>query len=526
VAAPDLGPLDQLRDRANTLAGAWSARALASTTVGRERALLRLLGVSGVDAARRPLAWATVDRHVASSPAALGAGIVLPFAMAIVEYDVPPQQVALDAAAGTIDLAAEAELLAHEDRRAIAETEARRLAQAALDRIDANRTARRELSDLLGEPPRPWIGATIRAPGVDAARNESLAAIAAGADLIRIDVPIGRELTTRLQEAGLDAPVWRAADGRIEAQDGSEEAPAGSQRALATLRRAMDEAAAERRSYVRLAVTAAPLSAPESAVVSAFERIDLADADPMTEIVAGRVDPDRAIVDHAFAHRLLARAGVVIAIGAGPLAVAPDLASGQPSDPPLRSGRALALQLLSVAIARRNGVPDRQIVLGALPAWLTGEARPAARAAAEVALRRALHPDLPLLFDEPVAGRAGVDPWAAIVAAVQPLPGTGLIIRRASSALEAAIGSTRESATVVADLTGSFGTRPLAGPALDHARASARAALDTIDRLSNEGWRSILGDEPKNGDRGRLGADAVADLTEAFDPFGLDAPAA
>ena len=45
----DWGPLDTLMARAEALAGAWGARARASTTIGQERAILRLFGVSGLD---------------------------------------------------------------------------------------------------------------------------------------------------------------------------------------------------------------------------------------------------------------------------------------------------------------------------------------------------------------------------------------------------------------------------------------------------------------------------------------------
>src|SRR4051794_29920639 len=138
----DLGPLDRLAERAETLAGAWTARARASTTVGRERALLRMLGVSGLDAAGRPLAWSVVDRYLAGGAARLSSGILLPFAMALVEYDLDPQRLALDVASSAIDLGLEAALLSEPERRAVAEEEARRLIGAAIERIDANRTAR------------------------------------------------------------------------------------------------------------------------------------------------------------------------------------------------------------------------------------------------------------------------------------------------------------------------------------------------------------------------------------------------
>ena len=71
--AEPYGPIDKLAERADTLAGAWAARARTSTTVGRERALLRLFGVGGLDAAGRPLAWAAVDRYLAGGRHELGA---------------------------------------------------------------------------------------------------------------------------------------------------------------------------------------------------------------------------------------------------------------------------------------------------------------------------------------------------------------------------------------------------------------------------------------------------------------------
>ena len=71
------GPLDRLW-RGRALAGAWGARARASTTIGQERAILRLFGVTGLDAAGRPLAGATVDRWLAGDPRGLGNGIALP----------------------------------------------------------------------------------------------------------------------------------------------------------------------------------------------------------------------------------------------------------------------------------------------------------------------------------------------------------------------------------------------------------------------------------------------------------------
>jgi hypothetical protein len=515
----DLGPLDQIADRAATLAGAWAGRARASTTVGRERALLRMFGVSGLDAAGRPLAWSVVDRYLGGGPGRLAGGIVLPFAIALAEYDLAPQQLALDVASGAVDLGLEAALLREPDRRAIAEEEARRLVAAAFERIDANRTARSELIALLGEPHRPWIGAAVGEPDLAGALNEARSAVDAGADLLQIEVPIGRELSERLRKAGRDAPVWRPRGGVTGPDPGLlEEAPSGSQRALGSLRRDLDEAAAQRRGYVRLGIVPPALGIPESAIVAGFERIDVTVSDPLAEIVDGHVAPDRALADHAFGQALLARAGVVVALGAGPLVVGPDLARGVPSNPSSRAGRALALQLLAVAIARGNGVPDDQIVVGGLTSWLAGETNPVAFAAGEIALRRVLLPTIGLILEEPRAeGRASGDLWPSLVAAVQPSRGTTAILRRAPTAAD--MRATRIAASVAAALAASTEPPVLAGAALEHARLTAAAALRTLDRLADDGWRAVIGDGPAEALDMRIGADAVAERSDPFDPL-------
>jgi hypothetical protein len=513
----DLGPLDRLSERAATLAGAWAARARASTTVGRERALLRLFGVAGLDSAGRPLAWAVVDRYLGGGPGRLGGGIVLPFAMALAEYDVDPQRLALDVASGAVDLGMEAALLREPDRRAIAEEEARRLIGAALERIDANRTARVELIDVLGEPRRPWIGAGIAEPDLSGALSEARAAVAGGADLLQVDVPIGRELTDRLRLAGHDAPIWRPrADVAPPDLEALELAPIGSQRALASLRTDLDESAAQRRAYVRLGIVPPPLGLPESAIVAGFERVDVAVSDPLAEIVDGHIAPDRALADHAFGQALLARAGVVVAVGAGPLVVGPDLARGLPSSPSSRAGRALALQLLAIAVARGNGLPDEQIVAGGLTSWLVGETDAVACAAGEIALRRVLLPGIGLLFDEPIAdSRATAELWPALVAALQPSEGTAAVIRRGSGVRH--LRQTRVAAGVAARIAATLDAPRLGGPALEHARETAAAALRTLDRLADDGWRSVIGDGPS--EVSGLGADAVAERSDPFDPF-------
>ncbi len=519
------GDTDRLIQLATTLAGAWGGRARASTSIGQERAVLRLFGVHDVDTDGRPLAGEVIDRYIGDDATRLAAGVTLPFTMALLEYDASPQQLALDIASGAVDLALEAELLREPDRRAVAEEEARRLTGAAIARIDANRTARRELVGLLGDAPRPWIGTTLVEAVASAALDEATARVGDGTDLLRVEVPVGRELASRLTDAGVELPDWPSLDEERFPPDrrGAPEdiAPTGSQRGLGELRRVLDEVGAGRRGYVRLATAAPALAAPEQAVVAAFERVDVVEADAMAEIVSGSIDPDRALADHAFSRRLLRRAGVSLLLGAGPLVVAPDLAAGIPSDPATRAGRALALQLLGVALARGDGIAAEQLIVGALPPWLIDESWPAARAVAEVALRRALLPEHPLAFEEPATIPANAAAWPFVLAGVLP-PGStaALVMRRpAGGPMKPAVLGSRAAAAVAGELGLALGERQLEGIALDHARAVVAAAVRTLERLGDAGWRSVLGDAPGGGERIRLGGDAVVERTEPFDPL-------
>jgi len=47
------------------------------------------------------------------------------------------------------------------------------------------------------------------------------------------------------------------------------------------------------------------------------------------------------------------------------------------------------------------------------------------------------------------------------------------------------------------------------------------AAADTLERLRDTGWDSVLGMPPGLAGQTRLGADAVTERTEAYDPVGL-----
>jgi hypothetical protein len=544
-----------VRRRAADLAGELSRSARRSATIAQERAVLRMLGVDGLDRAGRPLATSLAERYCGSDRGRLARGVILPFVAALIEYDLPARDLALDVAAGAIDLGLEAELLERPKRLVAAEKRASAMIDAALVRFDANRTVGRDMHEVLGLPEEPWFGVSLQATEVVPAVAEIRKLVDDGVDVIAVRVPASWEFAEARRHAGLettdlfefevrerdrssDRGVGRgrqgagrvigaaASRGRRHAQPNRPEAervPAGSQRGLAALRKATDEASARRGCYASLMTVASAFAAPEQAVVAAFERVDYVVGDPIREIVEDNVDPERALADHAFAHRLQARAGCRVVIGAGPLALGADVASGLPSAAATRSGRGLALQALGVELALADGVPSDRLFLGAVPEWVAAEGS-AASMLVESWLRG-------LVFH---GHRLVVSGSAAQTSAPGGLAGLVSILAGGSASLVIQDAATDRVGVVATDLSAaasasravraSLGDGRLHGDAADAAELTLNAATATLERLAAEGWESLLGPGGQGGGDGRdtdegrgperLGGSAVVDRAD------------
>ena len=517
--------VDQVRRRAADVAGGLSRSARKTATIAQERAVLRMLGVDGLDRAGRPLATTLAERYCGSDTGRLARGVLLPFVVAMIEYDMPAHELALDGVSGAIDLGLEAELLERPGRLAAAEKRAGVLIEAALARFDANRTATREMRDVLGQPDEPWLGIDLHATEMVAGIAEARSMIADGADVIQVQVPASWEFAEARRHAGLEtpglfesqlprrgrdvAPVGRRARSQ-PLHPADEPVPVGSQRGLAALRKAVDDAAAERRCYASIMTVTSAFAAPEQAVVAAFERIDFVGADPICEIVEDNVDPERALADHAFAHRLQARAGCRVVIGPGPLALGADVASGIPTDAITRAGRALALQALGVEIALADGLQADRLMLGAVPDWVAGDGD-AGEILLQTWLRRAVFPDHRLV----IGGSKGWLSWpggpAALVSAMTGAPINLAVEPGGPGKVKTLAGDLAAAAGTARALRASLGDGDLHGAAVDVAGQTLRAASDVLEKLAAEGWGSLLGPDGRGADGERLGRSAVVE---------------
>ena len=86
---------EKVRRQAADLASQLSRVAARSATIAQERAVLRMLGVDGLDRSGRPLAASLAERYCGSSSDRLARGVLLPFVVAMLEYDLAPRELAL-----------------------------------------------------------------------------------------------------------------------------------------------------------------------------------------------------------------------------------------------------------------------------------------------------------------------------------------------------------------------------------------------------------------------------------------------
>jgi hypothetical protein len=485
------------------------------TSLACQRALLRVIGVSGLAPNGRPLALDVVHQLASADRRLLRNGVGLPFALAAYEYDLEPQQLAGEIAIGHIDLAAEAALLRDRSRSGPARALLGEWLAAADDRFEANRVARAELGGLLGNPSGLCLATELRAFDAREAATVAADLVAAGIDLVRVRVPRDGELRDDLGP-GVPEDEWPVGP---EAPP-----PAGSQRGLAALRLALDEAGARNGRYARLATRRVGLAAPELAVVAGFEGIDGVFVDPMDAIAHFGVHPDRALTDHAFACALLRRSGARLVLGPGPStaeARRPAGASGAGaggwagSVPAEISGRALALQALARAFTLRADFAAERLDLGAIPAFAVAGGQ-WERALAEVHLRALLFPGHRLVLDDQAVEACGPALPGLLASWISGGAEVRMVVLPAGPESVASLqGELRGAFEVAGASQGARAAAPLRGTALQFAASVLAEAEETLRRIDRLGLAGALGREGWLGEEG-LERSAAGDLATAW----------
>src|SRR3954452_13198582 len=167
--------------KARRLAGRAAAPVIelarTSTTVSVERAVLRLAGLAGADAAGIP----GVNRLVDAGRADVGLehGVALPVWDALLREQLELATLAEKAAAGGVRF----QLPTGRDRTK-AMSAARRCVATGVRTIDRNRQSRDRLTKRLGDPAFPWIYLIVATGDIDEDVPQAQAAAREGADVI------------------------------------------------------------------------------------------------------------------------------------------------------------------------------------------------------------------------------------------------------------------------------------------------------------------------------------------------------
>jgi hypothetical protein len=104
------------------------------------------------------------------------------------------------------------------------------------------------------------------------------------------------------------------------------------------------------------------------------------------------------------------------------------------------------------------------------------------------------------------------------------------VMRRPRSGGATAVEDARAAARTAADIADVSDPGALHGVAEDHVTAMLSAATSTLERLSDLGWRAVVGDPPRAAARATdrspraIGGDAVAERTDSFDPLAVFDP--
>jgi beta-lysine 5,6-aminomutase alpha subunit len=317
------------------------------TTTSVERALLRLVGVTGADPDGVP--WVNHLVDAVRDDLGLDHGVALPVFHALdasggQRHDRTPQQVAADLtrlAQQAASSAARFEIPTGAVAAA-ARGAAHTAAAAGIALIDARRAERDRLVAQHGDPPRrPWSYLIVATGDIYEDIAQAQAAAAGGADIIAVIRSTGQSLLDYVPEgATREGFAGTYATGEN----------------FRLMRAALDESSQRLGRYIRLTNYASGLCMPEIATLAGMQRLDMMLNDSMYGILFRDINPIRTFIDQRYSRQVHARAGIIINTGEDNYLTTADAVD--------EAHTVTVSQLLNEYFAHEAGLPDRQLALG------------------------------------------------------------------------------------------------------------------------------------------------------------------
>jgi beta-lysine 5,6-aminomutase alpha subunit len=333
--ALDPAVVRQARQLAKRAAAPVEKLARTHTTVSIERAVLRLAGLRGADAAGIP--WVNRLADAVRADVGLEHGIALPVWHRLVTGDhADLHALAEKSAAGGVTFELPTGKAADRARRA-----ARTAVNAGIKSIDAQRRARDTLLRKHGDPDFPWIYLIVATGNIDEDIPQAQAAAREGADVIAVIRSTGQSLLDYVPEGA----THEGFAGTYATQEN-----------FRLMRSALDDVSRELGRYVRLTNYASGLCMPEIATLAGLERLDMMLNDCMYGIIFRDINPVRTFVDQRFSRQIHARAGIVINTGEDNYLTTADAVDA--------AHTVVVSQLLNERFAKEAGLEDWQLGLG------------------------------------------------------------------------------------------------------------------------------------------------------------------
>ena len=304
------------------------------TTVSVERAVLRLLGIDGVDDAGVPLVNVVVDELHRRNVLAKGAMYWV--SNAVLHLNLTAQQVAEGVARREIKLT---EL--PQDRKEEVIALARVQAKNALTQIGLKRCERKQLADELKKGTEPLAYVIVATGNVYEDAVQAQAAARQGADIVAVIRTTGQSLLDYVPYG----PTTTGFGGTYATQAN-----------FRILREALDEVSRELGRYIQLTNYCSGLCMPEIAVMGAWERLDMMLNDSMYGIIFRDINMKRTFVDQFFSRLVNGYAGVIINTGEDNYLTTADAVES--------AHTVLASDLINEQFARICGMKSWQMGLG------------------------------------------------------------------------------------------------------------------------------------------------------------------
>lgn len=306
------------------------------TTIGIERAVLRLMGVSGStdDERQVPLVNVLTDELARQGLLQHGSAGYLAY---LNEYFNQPPELWLQAySAGQLKLPPLQHLLTATYHSASLE-----LATTGLRRIHGQRETRDRYLQRFGERPTPWLYVIVATGNIYEDLGQAEIAVRQGADVIAVIRSTAQSLLDYVPEGATTAGVA----GTFATQEN-----------FRLMRQRLDELSEELNRYVRLTNYASGLCMAEMAALGGLERLDMMLSDSLYGILFRDINMMRTFTDQHFARRIQAYAGIIINTGEDNYLTTTEQKEEMHT--------VLASQFINRQFAHLAGLADHQIGLG------------------------------------------------------------------------------------------------------------------------------------------------------------------